>query len=179
MRTALLLSMILISPLKVQGTAIDYDYDLSMHGESFLMTQDTYCMALNIYHESRSENLAGKFAVADVVMNRVNNRSYPDSVCGVIYDAELKPSWKDPTKEVPIRNRCQFSWYCDGKLDDPTETDAWNESILVAHQSIYEGRMLGLTEGATHYHTTYVEPYWASSLDLVGHIGSHIFYREN
>tara|TARA_B110000483_G_scaffold92588_1_gene114161 strand:+ start:328 stop:867 length:540 start_codon:yes stop_codon:yes gene_type:complete len=179
MRTALLLSMILISPLKVQGTAIDYDYDLSMHGESFLMTQDTYCMALNIYHESRSENLAGKFAVADVVMNRVNNRSYPDSVCGVIYDAELKPSWKDPTKEVPVRNRCQFSWYCDGKLDDPTETDAWNESILVAHQSIYEGRMLGLTEGATHYHTTYVEPYWASSLDLVGHIGSHIFYREN
>ena len=179
MRTALLLSMILISPLKVQSTTIDYDYDLSMHGESFLMTQDTYCMALNIYHESRSENLAGKFAVADVVMNRVNNRSYPDSVCGVIYDAELKPSWKDPTKEVPIRNRCQFSWYCDGKLDDPTETDAWNESILVAHQSIYEGRMLGLTEGATHYHTTYVEPYWASSLDLVGHIGSHIFYREN
>ena len=179
MRTALLLSMILISPLKVQGTAIDYDYDLSMHGESFLMTQDTYCMALNIYHESRSENLAGKFAVADVVMNRVNNRSYPDSVCGVIYDAELKPSWKDPTKEVPIRNRCQFSWYCDGKSDDPIEEDAWNESILVAHQSIYEGRMLGLTEGATHYHTTYVEPYWASSLDLVGHIGSHIFYREN
>ena len=179
MRTALLLSMILISPLKVQGTAIDYDYDLSMHGESFLMTQDTYCMALNIYHESRSENLAGKFAVADVVLNRVNDRSYPDTVCGVIYDAELKPSWKDPTKEVPVRNRCQFSWYCDGKLDDPTETDAWNESILVAHQSIYEGRMLGLTEGATHYHTTYVEPYWASSLDLVGHIGSHIFYREN
>ena len=179
MRTALLLLMILISPLKVQGTAIDYDYDLSMHGESFLMTQDTYCMALNIYHESRSENLAGKFAVADVVLNRVNDRSYPDTVCGVIYDAELKPSWKDPTKEVPVRNRCQFSWYCDGKLDDPTETDAWNESILVAHQSIYEGRMLGLTEGATHYHTTYVEPYWASSLDLVGHIGSHIFYREN
>lgn len=179
MRTALLLSMILISPLKVQGTAIDYDYDIDMHGESFLMTQDTYCMALNIYHESRSENLAGKFAVADVVMNRVNNRSYPDSVCGVIYDAELKPSWKDPTKEVPVRNRCQFSWYCDGKSDDPIEEDAWNESILVAHQSIYEGRMLGLTEGATHYHTTYVEPYWASSLDLVGHIGSHIFYREN
>jgi len=100
-------------------------------------------------------------------------------VCGVIYDAELKPSWKDPTREVPVRNRCQFSWYCDGKSDEPTETDAWNESILVAHQTIYEGRMLGLTEGATHYHTTYVEPYWASSLDLVGHIGSHIFYREN
>ena len=179
MRTALLLSMILISPLKVQGTAIDYDYDLSMHGESFLMTQDTYCMALNIYHESRSENLAGKFAVADVVVNRLNDRRYPNTICGVIYDAELKPSWKDPTKEVPVRNRCQFSWYCDGKPDEPTEQDAWNESILVAHQLIFEGRMEGITEGATHYHTTYVEPYWATSLDLVGHIGTHIFYREN
>jgi|TARA_R110000782_G_scaffold55681_1_gene117119 spore germination cell wall hydrolase CwlJ-like protein len=179
MRTALLLSMILISPLKVQGTAIDYDYDIDMHGESFLMTQDTYCMALNIYHESRSENLAGKFAVADVVVNRLNDRRYPNTICGVIYDAELKPSWKDPTKEVPVRNRCQFSWYCDGKPDEPTEQDAWNESILVAHQLIFEGRMEGITEGATHYHTTYVEPYWATSLDLVGHIGTHIFYREN
>jgi len=160
---------------KVQGTAIDYD----MHGDSFEMTHDTYCMALNIYHESRSENLAGKFAVADVVLNRVNDRRYPDEICGVIYDAELKPSWKDPTIEVPVRNRCQFSWYCDGKSDEPTETDAWNESVLVAHQSIYEGRMNGLTEGATHYHTVYIEPYWASSLDLIGHIGSHIFYREN
>jgi spore germination cell wall hydrolase CwlJ-like protein len=179
MRITLLILMILISPLKVEGTAIDYDYDYGMHGDSFEMTRDTYCMALNIYHESRSENLAGKFAVADVVMNRVNDRRYPNNICTVIYEAEMKPSWRDPEVLVPARNRCQFSWYCDGKSDEPTETDAWNESILVAHQSIYEGRMQGLTEGATHYHTTYVEPYWASSLDLVGHIGSHIFYREN
>ena len=171
--------MILISPLKVEGTAIDYDYDYGMHGDSFEMTRDTYCMAFNIYHESRSENLAGKFAVADVVMNRVNDRRYPDNICTVIYEAEMKPSWRDPEVLVPARNRCQFSWYCDGKSDEPTETDAWNESILVAHQSIYEGRMQGLTEGATHYHTVYIEPYWASSLDLIGHIGSHIFYREN
>ena len=179
MRITLLILMILISPLKVEGTALDYDYDYGIHGDSFEMTRDTYCMALNIYHESRSENLAGKFAVADVVVNRLNDRRYPNTICGVIYDAELKPSWKDPTKEVPVRNRCQFSWYCDGKPDEPTEQDAWNESILVAHQLIFEGRMEGITEGATHYHTTYVEPYWATSLDLVGHIGTHIFYREN
>jgi|TARA_B110000259_G_scaffold118389_1_gene134701 N-acetylmuramoyl-L-alanine amidase len=179
MRITLLILMILISPLKVEGTAIDYDYDYGMHGDSFEMTRDTYCMALNIYHESRSENLAGKFAVADVVMNRVNDRRYPNNICTVIYEAEMKPSWRDPEVLVPARNRCQFSWYCDGKSDEPTETGAWNESILVAHQSIYEGRMQGLTEGATHYHTVYIEPYWASSLDLIGHIGSHIFYREN
>jgi spore germination cell wall hydrolase CwlJ-like protein len=134
-------------------------------------------MALNIYHESRSENLAGKFAVADVVMNRVYDRRYPESICGVIYQAEMKPSWKDPLNMIPVRNRCQFSWFCDGKSDEPNEEDAWNESLLVAHQSINEGRMAGITEGATHYHTTWVEPYWASSLNQIGTIGSHIFYR--
>jgi len=171
--------MILISPLKVEGTALDYDYDYGIHGDSFEMTRDTYCMALNIYHESRSENLAGKFAVADVVVNRLNDRRYPNTICDVIYDAELKPSWKDPLNMIPVRNRCQFSWYCDGKSDEPLESDAWNESILVAHQLIYEGRMEGITEGATHYHTISIEPYWASSLNQIGTIGSHIFYREN
>jgi spore germination cell wall hydrolase CwlJ-like protein len=171
---ALMVGMI-FGTAKVQGTAIDYD----MHGDSFEMTRDTYCMALNIYHESRSENLAGKFAVADVVMNRVNNRRYPDNICSVIYEAEMKPSWKDAEVLVPVRNRCQFSWYCDGKSDEPTETDAWNESVLVAHQAIYEGRMNGLTEGATHYHTTFVNPYWAPTLQQVGTIGSHIFYRQD
>ena len=161
----------------VSSSAIDWD--VVGHGDEWLVDENTYCMALNIYHESRSENLAGKFAVADVVMNRVNDRRYPNNICTVIYEAEMKPSWRDPEVLVPARNRCQFSWYCDGKSDEPTETDAWNESILVAHQSIYEGRMQGLTEGATHYHTVYIEPYWASSLDLIGHIGSHIFYREN
>ena len=165
----------LIIPLVVQATG---NYKIYKDTDTFLTTQDIYCMALNIYHESRSENLAGKFAVADVVMNRVKDRRYPDNVCGVIYDAELKPSWKDPNIFVPVRNRCQFSWYCDGKPDTPLETDSWNESMLIAHQIIHEGRMKGITEGATHYHTIYIEPYWASSLDLVGNIGSHIFYRE-
>lgn len=168
---------LILGGLKVQASVIDWD--INILEKSLLMDQDVHCMALNIYHESRSENLAGKFAVADVVINRVYDRRYPNSVCGVIYDAELKPSWKDPDKLVPIKNRCQFSWYCDGKSDEPTEEDAWNESILIAHQVISKGRFEGITEGATHYHTKYVEPYWATSMDLIGRIGSHIFYREN
>jgi len=159
----------------VNASAIDWD--VVGKGDQWLIDENTYCMALNIYHESRSENLAGKFAVADVVMNRVYDRRYPESICGVIYQAEMKPSWKDPLNMIPVRNRCQFSWFCDGKSDEPNEEDAWNESLLVAHQSINEGRMAGITEGATHYHTTWVEPYWASSLNQIGTIGSHIFYR--
>ncbi|MGY8864314.1 MAG: cell wall hydrolase [Methylophagaceae bacterium] len=159
----------------VSSSAIDWD--VVGHGDEWLVDENTYCMALNIYHESRSENLAGKFAVADVVMNRVYDRRYPHTICSVIYQAEMKPSWKDPLDMIPVRNRCQFSWFCDGKSDEPAESDAWNESLLVAHQSINEGRMAGITEGATHYHTTSIEPYWASSLNQIGTIGSHIFYR--
>ena len=70
----------LIIPLVVQATG---NYKIYKDTDTFLTTQDTYCMALNIYHESRSENLAGKFAVADVVMNRVKNRRYPDNIYAV------------------------------------------------------------------------------------------------
>ena len=138
-----------------------------------ITVDDRYCLQQNIYFESRDQSFAGQHAVAWVTLNRFNSAAFPDTICGVVYQSKKDKDGK------PKRDKCQFSWYCDGKSDDPIEEDAWNESILVAHQSIYEGRMLGLTEGATHYHTTYVEPYWASSLDLVGHIGSHIFYREN
>lgn len=135
------------------------------------------CLATNVYHEARSENLAGKYAVADVVLNRVRDDRYPNTVCGVIYQGEHKPSWKDPNILVPIRNRCQFSWYCDGRSDEATEIDAYEESRLVAHQIMFSDKYRGLTEGATHYHTTFVDPYWAPTLQQIGTIGSHIFYR--
>ena len=132
------------------------------------------CLAMNIYHEARSENLAGKYAVADVVLNRVRDDRY---VCGVVYQGEHKPSWKDPQVLVPKRNRCQFSWYCDGRSDEATEEDAWEESMAISYKIIQNSRFRGITEGATHYHTTFVSPYWAPTLQQVGTIGSHIFYR--
>tara|TARA_E500000178_G_scaffold356478_1_gene434684 strand:+ start:749 stop:1273 length:525 start_codon:yes stop_codon:yes gene_type:complete len=141
--------------------------------ESFEMQ----CLAMNVYHEARSENLAGKYAVADVVLNRVRDDRYPNSICGVVYQGEHKPSWKDPQVLVPKRNRCQFSWYCDGRSDEATEEDAWEESFGIAFKILENNRFRGITEGATHYHTTFVDPYWAPTLQQVGTIGSHIFYR--
>jgi len=158
-------SVLLVS---IYAYAIDYDYVIS---------QDEHCMALNIYHEARSDNLAGKFAVADVVINRVYDTRYPNTVCGVIYQGDHKPSWKDPNTLVPVRNRCQFSWYCDGKSDHPYDGDAWRESVLISTQIMGDGKYRGLTEGATHYHADWIEPYWAPTLQQVGTIGSHIFYR--
>jgi len=137
---------------------------------------EEYCMALNIYYEARGSNFADQMAVADVVLNRVQDRRYPQSVCTVVYQGEHKPSWKtgDP---VPIRNRCQFSWYCDGKPDEPKDTDAWQSAQSSAYRIINYGDFRGITEGATHYHAGYVSPRWASSLQLVGKIGDHIYYR--
>jgi spore germination cell wall hydrolase CwlJ-like protein len=153
--------------LKAQPN-IDYDYVLS---------ESEHCMAMNIYHEARSDSLAGKFAVADVVLNRVRDDRYPGTVCDVIYQGDHKPSWKDSSQLVPVRNRCQFSWYCDGKSDTPLDADSWNEAVLISSQIIKNGKHRGLTESATHYHADWIQPYWAPSLQQVGTIGSHIFYR--
>ena len=75
------------------------------------------------------------------------------------------------------RNKCQFSWYCDGKHDRPQDQDRWVEAQGIAWNMVEEGKYRGITEGATHYHATYVNPRWASTLQLVGSIGAHIFYR--
>ena len=129
------------------------------------------CMALNVYYEARGSNLADQAAVADVVMNRVNDTRYPDTVCSVV-----KQGLKDSNGNMR-RNKCQFSWYCDGKADNPQDEDRWVEAQSIAWNMVEENKYRGITEGATHYHATYVNPRWASTLQLVGRIGAHIFYR--
>ena len=129
------------------------------------------CMALNIYYEARGSNLADQAAVADVVMNRVNDTRYPNTVCEVV-----KQGLQDTNGNMR-RNKCQFSWYCDGKHDRPQDQDRWVEAQGIAWNMVEENKFRGITEGSTHYHATYVEPRWAKTLQLVGRIGAHIFYR--
>ena len=68
------------------------------------------CLAMNMYHEARDQGTAGRLAVSAVVLNRVNDSRFPNSVCEVVLQAQMKPSWKTGLP-VPIRNKCQFSWY--------------------------------------------------------------------
>ena len=77
---------------------------------------EAICLATNIYHEARGESYAGKVAVANVTMNRVTSPKFPNTICDVVYQAQTKENWKGNT--VPKRNKCQFSWYCDGKSDN-------------------------------------------------------------
>lgn len=140
-------------------------------------SENMTCLAMNIYYEARGSNLADKAGVADVVLNRVRDARYPNTICEVVHQGKQKPSWKDPNKMVMARNQCQFSWYCDGKADDPKDEDRWNEAQLIAFQMIVLGKFRGISEGATHYHATYVNPSWAHTLQQVGRLGSHIYYR--
>jgi N-acetylmuramoyl-L-alanine amidase len=146
-----------------------------------LYTQEQYphlhCLALNIYYEARGSSFADQLAVADVVLNRVDDARYPNTICGVVYQGKQKPSWKDPNKMVMVRNACQFSWYCDGKADDPVKGDAWVNAQQIAYLMVILEQHRGITEGATHYHATYVSPKWAKQKQLVGRIGQHIYYR--
>ena len=130
------------------------------------------CLALNIYHEAKNQSFVGQMAVAQVVMNRVHDSRFPHTVCEVVKQGPTY-SWK---KDFPVRNKCQFSWYCDGKSDKPKQKKAWGDAMHVAN-GVYNGHLDDFVEGATHYHATYVNPSWASSKTYVTRIDDHKFYR--
>ena len=114
------------------------------------------CLALNVYHEARDQPFIGQVAVAQVVMNRVHDDRYPDDVCEVVMQGPTY-SWKP---DFPVRHRCQFSWYCDGKSDATPDEGAWQQALTIA-QGVHTGNLDDFVEGATHYHATYVLPEWA------------------
>jgi spore germination cell wall hydrolase CwlJ-like protein len=144
------------------------------HGSAEEETMDRYCMAQNIYFESANQSFAGRLAVANVVMNRVDDLQFPNKVCDVIYQAKTKINWKG--NEVPIRNQCQFSWYCDGLSDEPVDSATWIKSLYIA-DLVLTGVYKDITEGSLWYHADYIYPYWADELEYVTQIEDHIFYK--
>lgn len=152
------------------------------------MESDIECLAMNIYHEARSERTAGMWAVADVTINRVKSIQFPNTICEVVKQGHLKESWKTarfkdlPDSEriyYPKRGMCQFSWWCDGQSDTPTEMDSWARALSVARSMLLHDVGLGLTDGADHYHANSIEPFWAPHMAHVTTIGNHIFYKSN
>ena len=132
---------------------------------------EAWCLAQNIYYEARGSNLADQLAVADVVLNRVQDTRYPNTICEVVRQGRKHANGQ------MVRNQCQFSWYCDGKSDYPTDRDAWVNAQQRAYMMIVHNDFRGISQGATHYHANYVSPSWARNFDLVGRIGVHVFYR--
>ena len=137
-------------------------------------SEDTFCLAQNIYFEAGNQPVAGKMAVAEVVYNRVAMAAYPDTICGVVYQAEMEENWKGHL--LPVLHRCQFSWYCDGKGDLPTDSKTWMEAFRLAGM-VLAFKYEDITEGSLWYHSDSVEPYWSKQLSLVTTIDNHLFYK--
>lgn len=114
------------------------------------------CLALNVYHEARGSTTSDQLGTAHVVLNRVQDRRYPDSVCDVVFQP-----W-------------QFSWTMDDNSEYPHEYDAWNYAQIVALNA-YNGLVEDLTGGATHYHTTWVQPFWSRTGVNRQVIGAHVY----
>ena len=125
------------------------------------------CLADAIYFEARGEPELGRIAVAQVVLNRLKNPAYPNTICGVVYQNKHK------------RNRCQFSFACDGKRERITSKKAWAEAQALAKRVIEDDKTLFISDvgASTHYHATYVRPRWARKMTKKEKIGRHIFYQ--
>jgi N-acetylmuramoyl-L-alanine amidase len=165
----------------VMMSAIAYGQGDPITVEEELSPQELQCLALNIYFEAGVESNAGKMAVANVVFNRVDSAKFPNTICEVVHQGPTKASWKDPNVQVPIRNKCQFSWWCDGKADTPYQGEAWEKSKEIA-LTLYMLRendqlTLDITDGALYYHADYVTPFWAKSFIKTAKIDQHIFYK--
>jgi hypothetical protein len=126
------------------------------------------CLASAIYYEARSEDQAGQRAVAQVVLNRVRHRAFPRTICGVVFQGASR------------RTGCQFSFTCDGSMaaDRVGLADrlAWERSKRIAADAL-AGYVHAPVGHATHYHTEAVSPAWAPTLQPIGAVGSHLFYR--
>ncbi|MBL0924510.1 MAG: cell wall hydrolase [Sphingomonadaceae bacterium] len=121
------------------------------------------CLTDAIYYEAANEPDAGQRAVAQVILNRMRHPTYPNSVCGVIYQGSERATG------------CQFSYSCDGSMARIPARASWLRAQRVAAQAL-AGSVYAPVGMATHYHATYVYPYWAPSLNFIGTIGAHRFY---
>jgi len=123
------------------------------------------CLATAIYFEARGESARGQLAVAQVVMNRVRSTLYPDTICGVVYQGQLR------------RTGCQFSFTCDGRADVPRDKGKWQQANVLAKRVTKGDSWLGDIGYATHYHANYVKPRWRREMSRIKSVGKHIFYR--
>lgn len=127
--------------------------------------KELWCLATAIYFEARGESYRGQVAVAQVVLNRVKDYRYPNTICGVVFQNQ---NW---------RNACQFSFACDGIPEVVNDRRSWAQAEDIARRTTAGELYLTEVADATHYHATYVRPAWAPRMTKVTQIGLHIFYR--
>lgn len=139
--------------------------------------EDRHCLAQNIFWEARNQSIEGQVAVAWVTLNRMESDRFHGSICRVVYQANRDANGN------PIRNQCQFSWYCDGKSDriprNAVAQRAWEDAQLIADVVLLDWarQEVSPVQNATYYHADYVTPRWARQFTEVAVVDSHIFYE--
>tara|TARA_B100001113_G_C21098646_1_gene617716 strand:- start:1325 stop:1927 length:603 start_codon:yes stop_codon:yes gene_type:complete len=148
--------------------------------DPFAKNNEITCLAKNMYFEARSEGIAGVVATTQVVYNRVDSEEYPNTICEVIEQAKISQWWlKEKGVIKPIKNKCQFSWFCDGYSDEPKDDKTYSELFELAEEFVNgdHKNMIDITGGALWYHADYVHPRWANSKEVTAKVGRHIFYK--
>jgi spore germination cell wall hydrolase CwlJ-like protein len=135
------------------------------HGSALDSARQLDCLTQAVYFEARGETPRGQAAVAQVVMNRVKNPSFPKTVCGVVFQGAAS-------------HGCQFSFACDGSMRHGLETGAWDRARRIAERTLAGVRLADIG-AATHFHTTSVQPDWGPQMLRVAQVGLHVFYRFN
>lgn len=148
-------------PLVDRSETNDHANEHPVSSASRVDAQAQHCVALAMYWEARGEGSEGMLAVGSVVLNRVEDDRFPDSVCGVVYQGGETPP-------------CQFSWWCDGKSDRPTNGTLWAASLNLADK-LLTARPPDPTDGALFFHNTSIRSPWRRQ--QTAHIGNHVFYR--
>lgn len=152
---------------KVQDAQVQYtaEWLLSQPAPPKKLASDAEfaCLKEALYFESRGENIKGQFAVAEVILNRVDSPAYPNSVCGVVAQGNARA--------------CQFSYNCDGKAEVMHEAGAELIAARIAAVML-QGAPRDVTDGATHFHTKSVNPRWSRVFEQTASIGQHLFYRQ-
>ena len=120
------------------------------------------CLTTAIYHEARGETLEGQIAVAQVIINRVLNADFPNSICGVVYQR----------KKI-----CQFSFACDATKKRSIQQESWDQAQMIVTNFMRGNIWLSDIANATYFHTQSVSPAWRKSFCRLKQVGSHVFYK--
>ena len=149
---------------EIESLEVALDSTSKQAKKAVFVQKETECLAKNIYFEAGMEPYAGMLAVATVTKNRVQNKEYPKTYCGVVYQKH--------------NSSCQFSWTCDSRNDRIRNSIAYQKATKIAEDVLLKGKRSGIIDrNVMFYHADYITPYWAASKDAVTKIGTHIFYR--
>ncbi|WP_407495294.1 cell wall hydrolase [Pseudooceanicola sp. MF1-13] len=155
-----------IRPVARKNPKIEYSRKWLAKQTRPSLSAQASCLAEALYFEARGESVKGQFAVAEVIMNRVDSPSFPNTICGVIHQGTGR------------KYACQFTYTCDGHPEVIHEKAAFNRVAKVA-SIMARGAARPLTDGATYYHTKAVSPSWSRKFARTASIGVHHFYRRH